>query len=135
MIELAKNFIDKECIIYSFNGTQIVGTVKEINDNVLTVDYSGKLVEYNYDELDEIEHSYAITVHKSQGSEYPIVIIPIFRSCPYMLLTRNLVYTALTRAEKMAILIGDAKTFFAMIENNVKITRNTMLKRLLNKGE
>lgn len=116
-----------------FNGD--IGTVKEINDNILTVDYGGKMVEYQYDELDEIEHSYAITVHKSQGSEYPIVIIPVFRSCPYILLTRNLVYTALTRAEKMAILIGDASTFLSMIENNVKVTRNTMLKRLLDKGE
>lgn len=116
-----------------FNGD--IGFVKAINDDVVTVEFSGKIVEYEHNELDELEHSYAITVHKSQGSEYPIVIIPISSSCPYILMTRNLVYTALTRAEKMAILVGDADTFLSMIENNTEIKRSTMLKRLLIKGE
>ena len=116
-----------------FNGD--VGVIKSINDDILTVDYQGKSAEYASGELDELDHSYAITVHKSQGSEYPIVIIPITKSCPYMLLTRNLIYTAITRAEKMAIIIGSRDVFYKMIENNVKIARNTMLKRLLNKGE
>ena len=115
-----------------FNGD--VGVIKEIGEQVV-VDYQGKTVEYLQNELDELEHSYAITVHKSQGSEYPIVIIPISPSCPYMPLTRNLIYTAITRAEKMVILIGDKETFFKMIENNTKIARNTMLKKLLNRGE
>ena len=116
-----------------FNGD--VGVIKNIVDDVLVVDYQGKTVEYQSGELDELEHSYAITVHKSQGSEYPIVIVPVSKSCPYMLLTRNLIYTAITRAEKMAILVGDKETFYKMIENNVKIPRNTMLKKLLKKGE
>ena len=116
-----------------FNGD--VGIIKSISDDAVVVDYQGKRVEYANGELDELEHSYAITVHKSQGSEYPIVIIPITKSCPYMLLTRNLIYTAITRAEKMAIIIGDKDVFYQMVENNVKISRNTMLKRLLNRGE
>ena len=91
------------------------------------------MVEYLLSELDEVDHSYAITVHKSQGSEYPVVIIPIAQGCPYMLLTRNLIYTAITRAEKMAIIVGDKETFFKMIENNTRAVRNTMLKRLIKK--
>ena len=116
-----------------FNGD--IGSVKAINDDAITVEYSGKIVCYEHSELDELEHSYAITVHKSQGSEYPIVIIPISSSCPYILMTRNLIYTALTRAERMAILVGDKNTFLSMIENNTEIKRSTMLKRLLVKGE
>ena len=116
-----------------FNGD--IGSVKAINDDAVTVEYSGKIVCYEHSELDELEHSYAITVHKSQGSEYPIVIIPISSSCPYILMTRNLIYTALTRAERMAILVGDKNTFLSMIENNTEIKRSTMLKRLLVKGE
>ena len=115
-----------------FNGD--VGVIKSIGEQV-SVDYQGKIVEYLQNELDELDHSYAITVHKSQGSEYPFVIIPISKSCPYVLLTRNLLYTAITRAEKMVILIGDSQTFYKMIENNTKIQRNTMLKRLLIRGE
>ncbi|MBR2944426.1 MAG: ATP-dependent RecD-like DNA helicase [Clostridia bacterium] len=113
-----------------FNGD--IGVIKSINDTV-TIDYGGRMVEYLLSELDEVDHSYAITVHKSQGSEYPVVIIPIAQGCPYMLLTRNLIYTAITRAEKMAIIVGDKETFFKMIENNTRAVRNTMLKRLIKK--
>ena len=89
---------------------------------------------YPYVDMDEIELSYAITVHKSQGSEYPIVIIPITRSCPPMLLTRNLIYTAITRAEKMVILVGDMVTFRKMIDNNTQVLRNTTLEMHLRKN-
>lgn len=65
---------------------------------------TGKIAKYGFDELDQIEHSYAITVHKSQGSEFDVVILPIVRSAP-MLLTRNLLYTAITRAKKMLIIV------------------------------
>lgn len=111
-----------------FNGD--VGTIKAINDNLI-VDFGGRIVEYLPSDLDELDHSYAITVHKSQGSEYPIVIIPVSTSCPYMLLTRNLIYTAITRAEKMVLIVGDKETLFRMIENNTRVVRNTMLARLL----
>ena len=111
-----------------FNGD--IGTIKSINDNMI-VDFGGRIVEYMHSDLDELDHSYAITVHKSQGSEYPIVIIPVSASCPYMLLTRNLIYTAITRAEKMVLIVGDKETLFRMIENNTRAVRNTMLARLL----
>ena len=115
-----------------FNGD--IGKIKKINENVY-VDFGGREVEYLPSWLDEIDHSYAITVHKSQGSEYPIVIIPVSDNCPYMLLTRNLIYTAITRAEKMVILVGSLNTFSKMIENNSRAVRNTMLKRLLKRSE
>ena len=116
-----------------FNGD--IGYIKGVNEDIVTVDYGGKIVEYRPESLDELDHSYAITVHKSQGSEYPIVIIPISSACPPVLMTRNLIYTALTRAEKMAILVGNRQVLFTMIENNVRAQRSTMLKRLLTKGE
>lgn len=111
-----------------YNGD--IGKVKEITTE-LTVSFGSKDVIYQPSELDELELAYAITVHKSQGSEYPIVIIPISRSCPYMLLTRNLIYTAITRAERMVILVGDSETLHKMIDNNTRAVRNTMLGRLL----
>lgn len=111
-----------------YNGD--IGVIKSIDDE-LTVSYGTKDVIYQKGELDELELAYAITVHKSQGSEYPIVIIPISPSCPYMLLTRNLIYTAITRAEKMVILVGDPETFYKMIDNNTRAERNTLLKDLL----
>ena len=115
-----------------FNGD--IGKIKRIDENMI-VDFSGKEVEILPNQLDEIDHSYAITVHKSQGSEYPIVIIPVSPSCPYMLQTRNLIYTAITRAEKMVILIGNSLTLSKMIENNQRSIRNTMLKKLIKRSE
>ena len=116
-----------------FNGD--VGYIKGVNEDIVIVDYNGKIVEYHPDEIDELDHSYAITVHKSQGSEYPIVIIPISSACPPILMTRNLIYTALTRAEKMVILVGNEQVLSHMIENDIRAVRNTTLKRLLIKGE
>ena len=77
--------------------------------------------------LDEIELAYAITVHKSQGSEYPVVIVPMY-ACAPMLLTRNLLYTAVTRAKKMVILVGRSDIPKKMVENNRQILRYTKLK-------
>ena len=79
--------------------------------------------------LEELEHAYAITVHKSQGSEYPIVIIPAYRA-PEMLLTRNMLYTAVTRAQKMVIIVGDENIVKTMVENNKQTLRYTGLSRL-----
>ena len=77
--------------------------------------------------FDDVELAYAITVHKSQGSEYPFVIIPMTRSAP-MLLTRNLLYTAITRAQRMVILVGDKAVFAQMVENDRQFLRYTSLK-------
>lgn len=114
-----------------FNGD--VGKITEIDSGsqLVNIDFASKVVSYQFSDLDEIDLSYAITVHKSQGSEYPIVIIPISSSTPPMLLTRNLIYTAITRGEKIVILVGDRTTFNRMIENNYQFIRNTNLERLL----
>ena len=114
-----------------FNGD--VGKIcsLDVTEQCATVDYNGRLVEYQFSELDEVDLSYAVTVHKSQGSEYPIVIIPVSSRCPPMLLTRNLIYTAVTRAEKIVIIVGDRETFFKMIDNDFQLKRNTSLEILL----
>lgn len=80
-----------------------------------------KEVEYSFNQLDELKLSYATTVHKSQGSEFPVVIMPIYWGPP-MLLTRNLLYTAITRAKNLVVLVGEEKYLRAMIANN-KITK------------
>ena len=80
--------------------------------------------------LDELEHAYAITVHKSQGSEYPYVIIPVY-NCGDRLLTRNLLYTAVTRAQTMVILVGKAELIHRMVQNNRQAKRYTGLKYIL----
>lgn len=83
-----------------------MGKVVQISNLTETIDvcFDGKTVTYGFSELDQIEHSYAITVHKSQGSEFDVVILPVVRSAP-MLLTRNLLYTAITRAKKLLIIV------------------------------
>lgn len=87
---------------------------------------TGKTVSYSFQELDQLEHSYAITVHKSQGSEFDVVILPIARSAP-MLLTRNLLYTAITRAKKLLIIVGSKEVVKFMINNTDAKGRNTGL--------
>ena len=113
-----------------FNGD--VGIIKSIDslEKTIIIDFDGKVVQCDVNAFEEIEHAYAITVHKSQGSEYPIVIIPMTRSAP-MLLTRNLIYTAITRAEKMVILVGDKEIFTQMVENDRQVIRNTGLFQFL----
>ena len=101
-----------------FNGD--MGLDREINtfSEILTVEYEeGRMVEYPFKELDQLELAYAITIHKSQGSEYPAVIIPLLTG-PRMLMNRNLLYTAVTRARKCVTLVGDEKAFYNM-ESNV----------------
>ncbi len=86
----------------------------------------GKTARYSFQDLDQIEHSYAITVHKSQGSEFDVVILPVVRTAP-MLLTRNLLYTAITRAKKLLILVGSKDVVSFMIRNSDAKVRNTGL--------
>ena len=94
----------------------------------MTIDFDDKLVEYPFDLLDELELAYAITVHKSQGSEYPVVIVPMY-SCPPMLMSRNLLYTAVTRARKMVILVGRSDIPYKMAKNDREVLRYTTLKQ------
>lgn len=109
-----KNNYDKKV----FNGD--MGNVADIDtdDAIMKVNFDGTLVEYAFDELNELVLAYAITVHKSQGSEYDAVIIPIFMQ-HFMLLERNLIYTAITRAKKLCIFIGQTKALATGI-NSVK---------------
>ena len=114
-----------------FNGD--TGIVREIDafSETMTVEYEeGKTVEYPFRQLDELELAYAVTVHKSQGSEYPAVVIPIL-SGPRMLMNRNLLYTAVTRARKCVVIVGDDSFFRKMIENAEEKKRYTGLKERL----
>ena len=106
-----------------FNGD--TGIIQEINlfTEELTVEFDeGKMVEYSFKQLEELELAYAITIHKSQGSEYPAVIIPV-HSGPRMLMTRNLLYTAVTRARTCVCLVGLPDTFHAMAANQIEQKR------------
>ena len=109
-----------------FNGD--IGTVERINpsDETMEIAFDERLVTYEFNMLDELELAYAVTVHKSQGSEYPIVIIPM-GSAPAMLHSRNLFYTAVTRAQKMVILVGREEIARTMVENNRQSMRYTGL--------
>ena len=111
-----------------FNGD--MGIIKEINTfaQILTVEFDeGRQVEYPFTQLDELELAYAITIHKSQGSEYPAVILPLL-SGPKMLFNRNLLYTAVTRAKKCVVIVGSDSTVQRMIENVNEQRRFTGLK-------
>ena len=87
-----------------------------------------KEVEYDFDELDQLEHAYAITIHKSQGSEFDFCILPIYIGYP-KLFTRNLLYTAMTRAKKKLVIIGSKKMINYMVDNVDSKNRNTGLKQ------
>lgn len=121
-----KNNYDKDV----FNGD--IGLVAKIDleEQTLSVDYDGKLVEYEVSELDEIVLAYAITIHKSQGSEYPIVIIPILMTHCIML-QRNLIYTGITRSKKVCVLVGTPKALAYAINNITVNKRNSKLKERL----
>lgn len=113
-----------------FNGD--TGIIDDINitDKILLVRFYDRIIEYEYSDLDELVLAYASSIHKSQGSEYPAVIIPIFMQ-HYTLLQRNLIYTAITRAKKLCILIGQPKAIAMAIKNNKNLERITFLKQYL----
>ena len=111
-----------------FNGD--TGVIREINlfAELLTVEFDeGKLVDYSFRQLEELELAYAITIHKSQGSEYPAVVIPVY-SGPRMLMTRNLIYTAVTRARSCVCLVGIPQVFQQMVDNAMEQKRYSGLK-------
>jgi exodeoxyribonuclease V alpha subunit len=113
-----------------FNGD--IGNIREIDyeEQVVKVIFYHRMVEYDFSELNELVLAYAITVHKSQGSEYPVVIIPMLTQ-HFLLLQRNLLYTAITRAKKMVIIVGTNKALWIAIKNNKTVKRNTFLKERL----
>ena len=111
-----------------FNGD--MGVIRQVNafSETLEVEFDeGRMVEYSFKQLEELELAYAITIHKSQGSEYPAVVIPIY-SGPRMLMTRNLIYTAVTRAKKCVCLVGLPEMFQFMVENEMEQKRYSGLK-------
>ena len=114
-----------------FNGD--VGFVEKVDaeDRVVTVRYDEeRTVEYDYQMLEEVELAYCLSVHKSQGSEFPCVVMPVVGGPP-RLLTRNLFYTALTRARKLVVLVGREDCIAAMVQNNHIATRYTLLTQRL----
>lgn len=114
-----------------FNGD--IGVIDHIEPNTFetTVLFEdGRYAKYNKKDLAELVLSYAITIHKSQGSEFDVVIIPVVAGAP-MLLTKNLLYTAVTRAKKMVVLVGSKQNIFRMVKNKSTLTRNTLLKTFL----
>ncbi len=110
-----------------FNGD--MGIIREINEAAqsLTVEYDeARRVEYPFVQLDEIELAYAVTIHKSQGSEYPAIILPLLAG-PKLLLNRNLLYTAVTRARKCVTILGSSQVVQQMIDNERESKRYTSL--------
>lgn len=116
-----------------FNGD--IGIIEKVNmeDRTLCIRFDGSLVEYEASELDEVTLAYATTIHKSQGSEYPIVVIPVLMT-HFVMLQRNLIYTGITRAKKICVLIGQPKALAYAVRNLTVNKRNTKLKERL-RGE
>lgn len=114
-----------------FNGD--VGRISNIDLELgeITVKFSYRQVIYNVNELDQLQLAYAVSVHKSQGSEYPCIVMPILTK-HFMLLQRNLLYTAITRAKKLVVLVGTKKAMSMAIKNNKMLKRNSMLIYRLN---
>jgi exodeoxyribonuclease V alpha subunit len=119
-----RNNYDKDV----YNGD--IGRIRSIDreEQELTIDFDGRMVDYDFTELDEIMLAYAVSVHKSQGSEYPVVIMPVLTQ-HYMLLQRNLLYTAVTRGKKLVVLIGTKKALAIAIRNNKPQQRYTNLRK------
>ena len=126
----------KNADTYNYDKKFIMGyrSIKEIDHEEQTVKilFYRRLVEYDFTELNELVLAYAITVHKSQGSEYPAVIIPVLTQ-HYLLLQRNLLYTAITRARRLVVIVGTSKALWIAIKNDKTVQRNTFLKERLQK--
>lgn len=119
-----------------FNGdTGVIREIHPVEETVVVEFDEGKLVEYDFGQMDEMELAYAITIHKSQGSEYPAVILPLLGG-PRMLMNRNLLYTAVTRAKKCVVTVGDAQTIQRMIHNvNEQKRYSSLCKRIMEMEE
>ena len=126
VMQLRNNY-DKDV----FNGD--LGYIREVDteERTLTVDFDGKTVEYDVTELDELTLAYATTIHKAQGSEYPIVVMPVLMT-HFVMLQRNLIYTGITRAKKICVLIGATKALAYAVRNVSVLKRNTSLRERLN---
>ena len=121
-----KNNYDKEV----FNGDIGIIVAVDETDRTLTVNFDGRDIEYDVTELDELVHAYATTIHKAQGSEYPIVVMPILMN-HYVMLQRNLIYTGITRAKKILVIVGTKKALSYAVHNVTVTKRNTLLRERL----
>ena len=116
-----------------FNGdTGIIQSIAP-DGTGLTIDFSGEFIEYTKGELSEIQLAYCISIHKSQGSEYPVVVIPLLKQ-HFLLLQRNLVYTGITRARQKVYLVGSLDAYAMAIRNNDQQVRRTHLRARLRKA-
>ena len=122
-----RNNYDKDV----FNGD--LGYIREVDteERTLKVDFDGKWIEYDITELDELTLAYATTIHKAQGSEYPIVVMPVLMT-HFVMLQRNLIYTGITRAKKICVLIGAMKALAYAVRDMSVLKRNTSLRERLN---
>lgn len=123
-----RNNYDKEV----FNGD--IGMIESVDlgARTLKVNFDSRVVEYDATELDELVHAYATTIHKAQGSEYPIVVMPVLMN-HFVMLQRNLIYTGITRAKKILVMVGTKKALAYAVKNLTVTKRNTLLKERLNK--
>ncbi len=121
-----RNNYDKDV----FNGD--IGRIRRIDreEGEVQVEYDGRSVKYDFSELEELLHAYAISIHKSQGSEYPAVVFPLLTQ-HFMMLQRNLLYTAVTRARKLVVIVGSRKALAIAVKNNRMQSRFTLLKERL----
>ena len=118
-----------------FNGD--IGVIERIlpMEEKMIIRFDDRVADYPFEILEQLELAYAITVHKSQGSEYPVVIVPVYPCAP-MLMTRNLLYTAITRARTMVILVGCVSVVEQMVRNDRRILRYTTLcERIVEEAE
>jgi exodeoxyribonuclease V alpha subunit len=111
-----------------FNGDLGVIAAIDTTEQEVKVQYQGRLVTYDYADLNEITLAWAVTIHKSQGSEYPVVILPLYTQ-HYLMLSRNLLYTGLTRAQKLAIVIGSKKAIAIALNQTNQQQRYTQLRQ------
>ena len=102
----------------------------DLEARTLTVRFDARLAEYDVTELDELVHAYATTIHKAQGSEYPIVVMPVLMT-HFVMLQRNLIYTGITRAKKVLVMVGTKKALAYAVRNLTVTKRNTMLRERL----
>jgi exodeoxyribonuclease V alpha subunit len=108
-----RNNYDKEV----FNGEMGQIVAIDLEEQIVTVRMEERSIRYDFLELDELVHSYAVSVHKSQGSEFPAVVIPLLPT-HYMMLQRNLLYTAVTRAQKLVVLVGSPRAVAIAVRND-----------------
>lgn len=122
-----RNNYDKEV----FNGDMGIIESVDLQDRSLKVNFDQRSITYDSTELDELVHAYATTIHKAQGSEYPIVVMPVLMN-HYVMLQRNLIYTGITRAKKILVIVGTKKALSYAVRHVTVTERNTLLKERLN---